>query len=321
MIYSTYTGADLVDEVLANIYRVTEIPVTVVLATLSATEITLAADYEWEDVGVGDVLEFDSELMKVVAKSDDATPAFTVRRGWDGTLTAAHTVGTEGRVNPPFPRHRVLAALGKGVRKLEAWVPYIETLLLNKETDQAVVLVPPDTIAVLSVERALADTGKFIPLDAWRLVENLPANTFTTDQKAVMLPYSLLNDDDLYVTLQRPYRWNDPSVLILPGGWGGELTPFELGTINLPVGAELVPVAFATAYLAANREIGRLELDNTSEWSKSESARSLAPMTVIRELWAEFYRHLDEARRIHRPPVHRPFVPMPKRRRATWRYA
>lgn len=75
--------------------------------TLAYLDDTIAPD-EASLIGPGTVLEIDREQVLVTAGFD--TP-LTVRRGYNGTVAAAHTAGTPVLVRPKWPRATVFDAL------------------------------------------------------------------------------------------------------------------------------------------------------------------------------------------------------------------
>ena len=58
--------------------------------------------------------------------------------------------------------------------------------------------------------------------------------------------------------------------------------------------------------------MSRLDLDTLGEWNQDAAIRGGQNLRLMRELWGEYYRRLDEARSIYSVPKHRPYRKMPK---------
>jgi len=300
MILSTFTMSDLIDEVLQNLYRVTEQPFEVALgsnnlSSVGDTSLTLATADDWNSVNVGDILEFSSELVRVTAKTEDPTPVFTVRRSYDGTTAVVHAAGTIGAVNPNFPRHRLLPIVKRALYRLDAWIPLVVTEIKLRTAGLQNVVLGADVRDVVRVMYHDTRTGLVDEVASWQFYDDLATADFT-DGKVLTLPRWIADDTELHVTQVKPYTWSPNP-------------PTEASTVSLPHGSEGVVISYAAAYAASRREIGRLELDRTDEWSKVESARVQTPMSVIRELWQQLYRDLDEAKRLNTAPKRRPYRP------------
>jgi hypothetical protein len=298
---TTLTMGDLIEETLDLLHRATERPRRAVvgstaLSSTSDTSLTLSDGID--SVNVTDLLEFGQELLLVTAKSDAATPVLTVQRGYLGTTATAHATGDVGRINPPFPRYQVQRAIEQAIRSIEVWMPCLSTEVYNRVESRQYASLPSNTIEVLQVRLLNEETFKFTDLAGWEFLEDLPTD-LVASTKAVKVPRAVEDDTDLYVTRQIPFAWSDT-------------TPDEESTIALPLGAGDLPVLYATARLSTGREVSRLEVDNVTEWNKEAAIRGGVNLRAIRDLWADYYRRLDEVRRLQNVPRRRVFRKVPR---------
>jgi hypothetical protein len=62
------------------------------------------------------------------------------------------------------------------------------------------------------------------------------------------------------------------------------------------------------------REISRQQLDRAEEWARTEPLRGNGGGALVRAKWQDFYRVLDEARRVVQAevPKTRPLIKRPK---------
>lgn len=292
---------NLIDETLDVLLRPSEHPRRLALgsnalADLVDDKFTLAADSDL--VNVTDVIEFDSELVLVTAKNADATPVFTCARGYLDTTAATHASGSVGRLNPQFPRSKVERVLRQGVGVLNTWLPRISSAVFQRIEDQQYVEVGSDTIEVLEVGFFNEQTGRYTELAGWRFFEDVP-DTVVGSTKLVRVPSSVTDDQDLVVKRVTPYSWS---------GTG------ELASVSVPLTADDLLPLYAAARLASGREVSRLELDKVEEWNREAAIRQGVNLRQVREMWTDFYRRLDECRRIQNVPRHRPYVKMPRLR-------
>lgn len=295
------TMSDLIDETLDNLWRIGERPAPVVLgsnaltASSSDATFTLASSTSWNRVQETSVVEFGQELVLVTDKTDDATPVFTCIRGYEGTTVAAHAEDDVGTLNPSFPRHRIQRRIQQSIRRLDAFIPLTASSTFSVTTDTQRVIMPATTVDVLRVAVVAEETGRWWDIDGWKFVDDVPTTLVSTG-KLLSTPRFISNDDTLYVVYQKLHEWSDA-------------TPDEESTISVLVGAENLPASYASAYLMARREVGRLELDRSEEWHQQEVLRGGSNVGLIRDLWAQFYRELDEAKRLYPArPRHRPFI-------------
>lgn len=284
---TTVTLGDLVNETLAELYAVTEYPRSVTvgsaaLETVQATTLTLGDGAD--SVGVSDVLEAPAgELLLVVGKSSDAVPVFTVSRGYMGT--ARETVATGGTLllNPTHPRTRIVRALQRAFDgPLTAHLPLITSEVFNQPDDMVHVPLPERCLRVFEVRYMDPGAGRIIDIDGWVFEDHVPV-TVVPSGKALRVPTVVAPDDDLWVTYHSVYEWSGD-------------------TVRLPVGARDLPVLFAVAYLVSGREVSRTELDRVEEWNQEQAVRQGISIRITRELWGNFYRRLDEAKRVNPVP-------------------
>lgn len=261
------------------------------LTTTSATSMTLT---DSTGVAITDVLEFGSELVLVTAKSADAVPVLTVSRGYFGTTPAVHADGDAGTVNPTFPRQKVAEAIKRSFARLEAFgIPLVKSGTYNRVAGLSYVSMPAETRDVYEVWYHGTD-GRFYEVEGWRFVDNIPTGKVATG-KALNVSRLIADTDDLEVTYRAPYRWSThPSA------------PVEASTIDIPEGCEDLPSLYAAAWLASSREMSRAELDRAEEWNRTEQYERGSVGAMIRAKWQEFYRALDEARRLN--PVPQPII-------------
>lgn len=267
------------------------------LSTVSDTQITLSG----APANVSDLIEFGSELVLVTAKNSDPDPIYTVSRGYYGSSAAVSAAGTIGVINPQWARVRVAEAILRAFPRLEALgLPLIESATMNCATGTTYVVLPEPVREVKSVGYFQAQTGRFMPLDSWQQFDNLPTSVIANGKILRMARY-VDPADDLQVTYTTPYRWSTHPA-----------APNEAATIQIPEGAVDLPAAYAAAWLVSKREISRSEIDRSTEWNQGEPQRGGVSSTLVRNLWQEFYRQLDEARRLSPMPIARPYIRMAK---------
>lgn len=281
---------DLVNETLAELYAVTEFPRSVTvgataLETVQATTLTLGDGAD--TVGVSDVLEAaGGELMLVTAKSDAAVPVFTVARGYMGTPRETVATGGTLLLNPTHPRTRIVRALERAFDgPLTAHLPLIVSEVLQQPDDMVYVPLPEECLRVFEVRYMDPGAGRIIDIDGWVFEDHVPVSVVPSG-KALRVPTFVSPDDDLWVTFHSTYEWVN-------------------GTVRVPVGARDLPVLFAVAYLVSGREVSRTELDRVEEWNQEQAVRQGISIRITRELWGNFYRRLDEARRVNPTPKNR----------------
>ena len=261
------------------------------LDSTGATSVTLS---DASGVNVSDVIEWGDELVLVTAKSEDVTPVLTVSRGYFNTTPETHAAGAVGHVNPPYSRHKVTRALTQAFARLEALgVPLVKSTTLNTVSTEFHAELPADCREVLQVWYYGAD-GRFWELGSWEDIYNLPT-TVAPSGKALNVGRYVDDADDLQVVYRAAYRWsNHPT------------DPVGSDTITVPEGAEDLACLYAVAWLMSSREVSRADLDRSEEWQRTEQSDRRSSSSLVRARWQEFYRALDEARRLN-------YVPTPMR--------
>jgi hypothetical protein len=179
-------------------------------------------------------------------------------------------------------------------------LPLLVSGVFTRATDMQYVSVPENVREVLRISVVESSTGRIGELHNWNLFQDLPTALYPTG-KIVRLPASVKNSDSLHVVYRVPYRWSSYPA-----------APTEAATVSVPEGAEDLPALYASAWLVSAREISRGEIDRAEEWNRSEPQRGGVSLSLSRALWQNFYRALDEARRLNLPPLHRPYVKRPK---------
>lgn len=295
----TVSLGDLVDRAVLELQGPNELALmttTVPSLTVSSTTVTLA---DASSVNLNDVLEIDSELLLVTGKTADAVPVLTVSRAYYQSTAAVHGAGSVVAINPRHPRVRIADAVRRCFTRLESLgIPLSEAATVNREPGLKYAVVPERVRDVVRLSYMSTD-GRWWELDKWEFVDDVPTGKVSTG-KIIRLPRYIADDDDLEVTYRVPYRWSSHPA-----------PPAESATITMVEGSEDLPVLYAVAWLTARREISRTEIDRAEEWSAGEPSRGGVSSSVARLQWQEFYRSLDEARRLVQVyPVHRPFRKM-----------
>jgi hypothetical protein len=290
----TVTLGQLVDRALDELEAPPEVGRAVVLSTpLDATINTLQL-LDATTVSVTDIIEFDNELVLVLSKTTDANPTLTVVRGYYRTTPRAHATGTAGYLNVAWPRTRIASAVIRSFTRLEAFkVYFVDSQVMFPSTtidsERLLIELPEGTRGVYSVRRGLTE------MRDWRFLY-MPRTDYSTGV-VVALPLAVFNYDEFSVTYRRAYRWSsypDP--------------PDEDSTMQLTEGAQDLPSAYAAAWLISGREVSRMDIDRAEEWQSGEPARGGISAGLVRAKWQEFYRMVDEARRLEPHLERRPFV-------------
>lgn len=294
---TTLELGDLIDEVLDLIYRDTERPRRVVVgadALASGADTTFTVSTSAAEINVGDIIEFALERTLVTAKSTDATPVITVKRQFAGDPTAGtRATGTEGVLNPLWPRRKVRDAILRAFRgPLATYLPLVLDTTVVTPTNKYYVNVPATAINVERVAYFATTTGdstgdpvQWCELTGWDFVPYMPTATISTT-KFITLPRGLAAGLTLHVAYSAHYAWS-----------GGTNDPAETETVTINLGATDLPALYTAARLVMGRELTRLELDKVEEWNQEEAIRQGTNLRVVRELWGDFFRRLDEARR------------------------
>lgn len=261
------------------------------LADASDTTFTLT---DASGINVTDVIEFGDELVLITDKSSDATPVFTCSRAYFNTTAVAHVAGTVGHANPTFPRRKIAEGIRRAFSRMDALgVVLVKSVTKSRVTDLAYCEMPTDTREVLEVLYWSDDgTGKLYHLfKGWEFFDNMPIAKFSSG-KALNLPLILEDEDEVEVLYRAAYRWSSYPT-----------DPSGSDTIDIPEGCDDLPALYASAWLVSGREIGRTEIDRAEEWTQTASTGQGASAAVVRARWQEFYRALDEARRLNKVPT------------------
>lgn len=296
---TSVTLETLIEETLSNLYRIAERPLetTVGSNALSDTSDTTLTLADASAVSVTTKLEHGSELMLVTAKSADATPVFTVKRGLAATTKAAAPTGTTVIVEPTWARSDIARWIKRCYSSVfNRYLPAKETQAMSRVTGDQYILMPADTMRTLSVRHMSSVTGRIVDIGQWQDEFDMPTSLVSTG-KALRLGSFVEDDDELVVTYQVPYEWSDDT---------------EAATINTPIGSEDLAPLWVAAYALARREVSRSELDKIEEWNQEQAIRAGVNLRAVRDAWGEFYRRLDEVRSLHPVPRHRPYRKMPK---------
>lgn len=288
----TLTLGDLVNRVQLDILDTggqgKRVVISQAITTSSQTTFTLA---DATGVNITDLIELGDELMLVTAKSSDPTPVITVARGYFHTVAGTYAINSVAYVNPRYPRVKIAEAVKRSFSRIDAMgVHLLKSSTVNRVADHAYTEMPVDCRDVLQVLYWGTD-GRLLELTGWRYYDDLPVAKFST-RKALNLPNYIEDTDELEVVYRAAYRWStypDP--------------PVAASTIQIAEGCEDLPVLYASALLVSNREISRMEIDRSEEWNQSAMTGQGQSTALVRAKWQEFYRALDEARRIPRIPT------------------
>jgi hypothetical protein len=296
----TKTLDQLIDDTLGEVSRYDERGYRVVL---DATGIPGPSDttihlVDGARVSISDVIEFGSELVLVTGKTADTIPAITIARGYDGSTPAAHAGNTLGTGNPQFARRRVGKAIQAALPSMDAnRIFVVQSLAMERTPGTQMIVMPENCRDVLQVGFLDADTARFEDdLGGWQFFDHLPLTEVDTG-KIVRLPRYVRDGDILTVAFRVPYRWSSHPA-----------EPVGTDTIELPEGAENLPVMYARARLVTNRELSRIQLDRSEEWSNSQSVVQGVTSGLVRQMWQEYYKAVDEAKTLNRTIIPRPFI-------------
>lgn len=295
-VVTTVTLGSLIEETLDSLYRGAERPAQVVmgsnaLATTSDTTFTLSS-------GVLDVTTRvespTGELMLVTAKSADATPVYTVARGYQNTTKGTAATGAVLLKDPAFSRGEVTRWIRRCISSLfNTELPHVEILELTRSASGQFIELPADTVRVLRVRRWSEVDERMVDVGSWS-AEEVPSS-IATSGRVIRTPRALEAGAELIVDVQTPYEWS---------GVGEE------ATVDLPFASTDIPVLWASAYAQARREVSRAELDKIEEWNQEQSMRAGVNLRLVREMWGEVYRRVDEAATTHLIPKARPYQRM-----------
>jgi hypothetical protein len=306
----------MVEDALDLLYGPNERPLPVTLGSNALTSspadttLTLAASTDWDAVNVSDILESAQERMLVTGKSADATPVFTVIRGYSGTTPVAAATGASLLVNPLYYRDRVSASVQRCFKRpMPRYLPFVTTTTKTPTSNQYYVDLPADTVDVFRVGYMRIIVSAQQPkrvtwFDGWEFIDDADPSLGGGTGKLLTLPPELVvvginvpSILTLYITYQTAYTWVT----------GGAAPASEADTIKVPLGAEDIPSLYAAAYIVAGRELSRLEIDKVEEWNHEAAVRQGVNIRIVRERWTEFYQAVEEVKSVQRVPRHRPY--------------
>lgn len=303
---SAVTWQTLIDDALDLLYRDDERPQQTTLsanATSSDTTLALTAGLT---INTPELLEAGQELMLATGGTSTAP---VVARAYAATAAAAHTSGDVIYKAPQWSRYKVGKAIWRCLSgPVTAALPSVSTEVITPTDNQYYIPVSGSIVDILRVGYFHPWNYSWIEISDFKLVDYLPTSGITGVTTGAMmtiprgLPFpqgSGSNPVDLYVTYRQTYTWS-----------GGARTPVvETETVTLPYGAEDLLPLYAAAYMVSGREISRLELDKVEEWNRDEPLRTGTNYRTVNQRWQEFYRRIDEVRRLYpnRVPRHRPF--------------
>lgn len=294
MATQTLTFNDMVEETFSVLYRHVERPrqTTVGSQELADSDARTITFSDPDLVNVTDLVETEAgEQLLIVEKSD--TDVFTVDRAYNDTENGGRVfTGSKIQINPQWGRTEV----DRWVRRFfstagNVYLPSLKTDILFRETGDRIVVLPADVMEVKSV-RAQGTDGAIVGLAGWSHERDLPTTIYPTGQ-GLTTPVTIDDDDELWVTYTSPYDTSGDDV-------------------DVQVGFEDLAVLWAAAYAVGRREVSRMDLDSIQEWNQQTAIRNGQNLRLMRELWGEFYRRTDEARKVHYVPKHRPYRAMPK---------
>jgi len=299
MLTTSVTLGSLVSRALLDLQDPATVPLSTTLTGTLAINGTTCSLTDASSVFVSDVLEIGSELLLVTAKTSDAVPVLTVARGYYGSTAVQHTTSEVVYVRPKYPRIRIAEAIKRSFSRLEALgLPLVTSATFRRSTGAKAVVMPATTRDVLRVGYFAGD-GRYWDLDAWEFFDDVPTSKISTG-KLLRIPRYVSDTDDLEITYRIPYRWSS-----YPNA------PGETDTITMIEGTDELPAVYAAAWILSRREMKRTEIESAEEWNQGEASRSGVSGATVRQQWQEFYRMLDEARRLTpAPAVHRPYRKM-----------
>ncbi len=285
------TLSQLVDRTVFDLMSPNERGARVVLSGVAgAADVTLTIVAGAGRVASSDVVEFGDELVLVTAVNDAQTQ-LTVSRGYYGTTAGVIANNTVGHVNPPHVRIRIAEAIRRSFTRLAAFgIPLIKVDTFNTAEDETIIELPEDAVEVFEVLYQDTTTARLYPVRGWRFFDHYPIAKVSSG-KVLNVPRATELTDDLEVVYRVPYRWSSyPS------------DPVGSSTIEMQEGTEDLPALYAAAWLVSAREVSRTEIDQAEEWGRTAAVERGVTAAIVRAKWQEFYRALDEARRVVRTP-------------------
>jgi hypothetical protein len=145
-------------------------------ADITDTDLTLMLDAPASGAGI---YEIGFEQMRARAiGSDGSVNLYTFGRGYNGTVAAAHTAGSEVTFNPLFPASTIAAEINGVLSEI------YPTLYSVKSIDAIWApgfTLPEDCVRVIAIYRADDSEEGWRPVDTWRFEPDV--------DKGLLLPY------------------------------------------------------------------------------------------------------------------------------------
>lgn len=311
---SSVTLGDLIEGALNALHQESERPLQLTVGAnalnnnLTDTNVTISGDTQ-NRISAPMLLEHGQELMLVTDKSSASVPVYTVIRGYAGTPHSAAPTGTPLLLEPTWSRYKVRQAILTCFRRtLNSKLPNLVTAQFAPVLNQAIIELPSNTIDVNRVVYIDPWNGRPDDVFSWDFYDDMPSST---TGKLIRLdpctPHRWNADTNLYVTYQTPYEWTPAA--------GGDPTddPAEDATTSMPLGSEDLPSLYAAAYVLLNRELSRIQMDRTEEWTTEAAVRGGVSMRLVQQSWSNFYAALDEARSMQNVPRSIRFRPRTRR--------
>lgn len=154
---------------------------------------------EAEMLGVGQVIEVGSELMRVTSVDEDAN-SLTVTRGVMGTTAASHSEDDVIRVQPQFPRQQVFDVLSDVVEDLYPTLFGVATDTVSPSSTQDWVEAPA---AAMMVQRCWLVSNGAVAERPCELLTEFPPST--TTEKAWLFPHTGSTSASFYVTYRKKF--------------------------------------------------------------------------------------------------------------------
>tara|TARA_R110002074_G_scaffold204360_1_gene372688 strand:+ start:370 stop:1272 length:903 start_codon:yes stop_codon:yes gene_type:complete len=288
----TVTLGEVIDRALLELESPAEAALEVLFAEdapSSGSVVTLTVSNG--DINVSDIVEWDSEMLLVTSVTGSVV---TASRGYYGSPKTSHLSSTAARVNPQFSRHRMTEPIRRAPVRLEALgVPLIKSSAITRAANsERSASLPSDCRQVL---RLYGFDKENLPFDVggWRELEDLG-----------LLMYPPLGEvTQMTVVYRTPFTWSTVPAF-----------PDEAATIIIPEGASELLGLYAACWMLSGREVSRQEIDRSNEHQTQDQVRLQSGTGLVRSKWQEFYRSLDEVRRItaHAVPKHRPVDRRPR---------
>lgn len=251
-------ASDLVNETRSHLYSGTRPEINVLTTTINSSVATLDLTYAAGGAQKGAVIWIDLEAMYVFFLSGTT---LSVKRGYLGTVAAAHTAGALVEINPPWSDFQILRAVNQEIDSFSSprhGLYQMKTVDLTFTTAVGYDLTAvTDLIDVYDVR--YKDYGSFYAwprVGRWVLARNQSTADFASG-------FALFIEGG--VAPGRPIRVQYKAKF-------ATLTALatDLNTTGLPVTAYDIPPLGAAARLVAPREVTRSRLDAQPEPRRAE---------------------------------------------------